>query len=477
MIISFFLNLNLYKYLITSKYMTSITDNILQAYTETNYLHPGSIHTIKSIVKVTANDSLIKTNLSKIENVCLIILIDSSLSMTGEKLDIIKMSINYILQNISSECFISLIDFNHTTHVLSKVPLKTTLENVTLLQSMLKKITASGNTDITGALMVGMEQLEQFSETNNIYGEIILMTDGRHNRGISWERANDYLRTIMIKVKFPVHTFSIGEEPNALELIKFSSKSAGGKYAHMESCKEIPQVFGEFIGGIKSRVYTNCVLEFNAYQGTRFVSISGVECFNDELEPGKKYKFYIGSLAAGSSKTFLLTLSIRDTDESFYQDLFTAEFKTEKTKAFATVNINRRLNIGPPSTEIIKEIANAVIRNITTIAIKTAAALADAGHFTEAVDKIKSQINEITKTNDTSKFTMTLIDELKIIQQHVSSQSNYSTGRNNTYSKYSSHLTQDSLSYTTPAQEREGGVVCTYVAANTLLLPDLDNQQ
>lgn len=451
----------------------------LEAQPEITFANGDHVHNIQSVIKITAcaNDHMSM----KISNTCLILLVDSSGSMYGEKLDTVKMSINYLLDNVSSDCFVSVITFDSVIRELTSEPIRTTEDNIDIFHEKLRNITAIGNTNITDALLAGVRQLVTFKANNNIPTEIVLMTDGRHNTGSTWESIIGPVGVTMKGVKYPIHTFSIGNEPDASRLISFSNSSAGGYYFHIENTDSVSRVFGEFIGGIKSRLLSQCMLKLEAFNGTRIIRITGVECYQENITHNKLYKLYPGSINANATKTLLVTLSIRAvTDDEKtqlidgWQKLIQCTLSSDNTILTTTMKINRlNHHTCGQSQEILLDISDAVIRDRVTRAIKSASALADAQKFKEASACINSQIIflETERNSISAKFVAELLTQLYAIKDEFATRDKYAKSRNNVYSLISSHGNQHLGPYITMAERNEGDAASTHVVDSLNSVP------
>jgi len=167
---------------------------------------------------------------------CIIMIADTSGSM-GEtcdnsngvekmgftRLDLVKHTMNTIVESLSSEDMIALVEFNSRARALTKL-VNSTDHNKKGLKDMISKLRADGGTNIWDALRVSLELSKQISSKV----EILLFTDGESNenppRGII-PTLKDYIMTNQSNVS--IHTYGFGNNINSKLLYEISSEKNG----------------------------------------------------------------------------------------------------------------------------------------------------------------------------------------------------------------------------------------------------------
>lgn len=167
---------------------------------------------------------------------CIIMIADTSGSM-GEtcdnsngvermgftRLDLVKHTMNTIVESLSSEDMIALVEFNSRAKALTRL-VPSTNTNKSQLKDMISNLRADGGTNIWDALRVSLELSKQISSKV----EILLFTDGESNenppRGII-PTLKDYIQ--FNKSNVSIHTYGFGNNINSKLLYEISSEKNG----------------------------------------------------------------------------------------------------------------------------------------------------------------------------------------------------------------------------------------------------------
>ncbi len=104
----------------------------------------------------------------------IVLLLDTSLSMYGDKLARAVEAIDFFLHNLAPEDEFNLILFNDEADVLSAEPLKAIAENVEEALRFVKDSSLGGGTNLKRGLQTALEQAEKFSNGEQ---EIVLISD------------------------------------------------------------------------------------------------------------------------------------------------------------------------------------------------------------------------------------------------------------------------------------------------------------
>lgn len=240
-----------------------------------------------------------------IENVAMVVIVDTSGSMNGCGIAEAKSSVGYILDNISSSCYISVIAFEGSVHEITAGLVEATRENIDCVRRSVDNIIAIGSTNLAGALIAGCKQAIAFADKQRLPVNILVITDGCHNVGESIQNARVMIRDSGI----PLHAYSIGSDPDAKALLSLVSESPGGRYEHIEKASYISLTFKSFVCELKSRYVNNCIVTFNACIGVRVKSIDGP--YRANAQNNKTVTYNLGHLPSGVTKAFLLRLSVR----------------------------------------------------------------------------------------------------------------------------------------------------------------------
>merc|ERR1712167_390411 len=102
--------------------------------------------------------------------------------MQGEKLDLVKQAVRFIIDEMTPADRLSLVTFNSDAE--RKLPLnKMDGAGKDGATQAMMRLTAGGGTQILGGLECGVAVMEQRRQRNPV-GAILLLTDGRNNSPI-----------------------------------------------------------------------------------------------------------------------------------------------------------------------------------------------------------------------------------------------------------------------------------------------------
>jgi Mg-chelatase subunit ChlD len=456
----------------------------LAACAEEVFLDMDKIHMVNALVTIRCLDQN-HTPTPMMPASHFIIALDTSGSMMGSKLSAMKSCILYFLNSLAPTlphpmvyhgktangsgepaqsitaptCHVSLIQFASQVNLLTPTPVKADHDGIRLLAERVNGLTTSGCTNITGAIERALS-ITCASEPTHI----ILITDGQHNEGPSWDSL--FSKDLSVAA---IHTFSIGPEPEAIQLIRVSGRSSGGHYSHMQSIDQEhlsleKGVFGAFINVLKTQIYCDCTLKITAMKGTRILNITGVSCANEVQTASKKYIYHIGSLCAGYKKLFLCELSVNRTDTRGQQTLIKAALRSRdggndrpSLAVSTTVSVERRdgdTQLSPrPSGELLVlrlEIYEAKQYSLMLSTIEQAMNYAETKQFSAAYDIINNTIRWFEAGGPSKRSTIQMyINELCNIRDSFATDESFACNRNKNYAVMASHAYQYGDVYTT----------------------------
>jgi hypothetical protein len=139
-----------------------------------------------------------------------VFLIDISASMrVDSKLMFVQATIEYLLSKLNERQTISLVTFNHEVRSLVTL-LPCSPENKKVIVDLVKKLEASGSTNISEALFTGTSILARRANVDRSIGSLMLFTDGLSNQGPSTESTLSSLKDVQLPPGCIFNTFGLG---------------------------------------------------------------------------------------------------------------------------------------------------------------------------------------------------------------------------------------------------------------------------
>jgi len=151
------------------------------------------------------------------------LVIDRSGSMRNEKIEQVKEAALQIIAGLQADEAFNIIIYNNTVQWFSETPVIKTAETQNAARRYIEGMTATGGTNIHGALAAALGQ----APTEGMLPIILFLTDGLPTVGQTSELA---IRELVVKTnphKRRVFTFGVGFDVNAPLLEKVASESRG----------------------------------------------------------------------------------------------------------------------------------------------------------------------------------------------------------------------------------------------------------
>ncbi|KAI3902588.1 hypothetical protein MKW92_004009 [Papaver armeniacum] len=232
----------------------------------------------------------------------LVTVLDVSGSMHGEKIQLLKRAMRFVIQNLGPSDRLSVVSFSHNAYRLFPLLLMTDSGKQRALHAV-NSMFASGMTNIVEGLKMGTKVIEDRSHKNTVCS-IMLLSDG--------EDTCTYVKTINFKeisnVQIPVHTFGFGADHDSVMLHSIA-ESSKGTFSFIEDEGVIQDAFAQRIGGLLSVAVQNlqvhiksldlCISQLKA--GSYSTSLTG------ENQVGS---VDIGDLYADEERDFLVLVNI-----------------------------------------------------------------------------------------------------------------------------------------------------------------------
>jgi len=193
----------------------------------------------------------------EVENKNLLLVVDTSGSMSGDKMKYAKKALKYVVGRLNEGDKFNVIRFSSGVDYYKNAPVFATEENVKKALAYVDELYASGGTAIDEALKEALKQAD--SKLPNM---IVFMTDGRPTVGeteIS-EIVKNSVKNNTKKVK--IFSFGIGDDLNAVLIDKISDKN-NGTSDFIKPGAEIEAVISSFYDKVAFPVLTDIKLKIN----------------------------------------------------------------------------------------------------------------------------------------------------------------------------------------------------------------------
>lgn len=206
----------------------------------------------------------------------LIAVIDKSGSMSGEKIDLVKKTIEFVLTQLQARDRLSVVTFSDNAVVefgLTRMDAGAKAD----ASVRVKRISTDGSTNLSGGLFAGLEQVRKSKISSKEVTSVLLLTDGEANRGITdptqlLASLEQLLKTISVPVS--IYTMGYGASHNE-SLLKSLAGAAHGLYYFLADEEKIAESFADCLGGLVSVVAQNIQLTVKPLSGVNGVRLLG----------------------------------------------------------------------------------------------------------------------------------------------------------------------------------------------------------
>ena len=388
----------------------------------------------------------------------LVAVIDRSGSMIGEKLELVKKVLHFVVSHLKYFDRLGIVIYDNNVQEIAPLT-KVTQTNRIQLDGSIDKIYGDGSTNLSGGLIKGMTMMKERSGEMADVASVLLFTDGKANAGIT---DTDTLVTAMNNLygktkSFTINTFGFGSDHN-VEMLKKISLTGNGLYYFIQNTEQIPEVFTNCLGGLLSTVAQNISVCIETCSGALLNKILSKD--KPELSDGnKKGKVSMGDLQSEEEHDILVELSLPETEESttssnVYAKITLSYFNVIKKNidsATTEVSVPRCSNPGKLTTSLEVDEQRNRIKAIESLA--KAAEMAEKGRLEEARNIISH--SQKTITTSSSRFTpkvSSLNSDLSSAMEGLSDPISYRKYGKSTFATLGdSHSSQRSTSLQSPS--------------------------
>lgn len=361
--------------------------------------------------------------------------IDVSGSMMGEKLDLVKKTLNHMVEVLTPGDRFGIVSFSDNARLILPL-LSMDSEGKSTAQKKILSLNIEGSTNISDALRLSIQNLISNNNSPNEVRSIILFTDGLANMGITntegilsdinktkntiansrpksknsifscfGRKKNSPLtetsETKPSEKEFSIQSFGFGSDHDAV-MLRTIAESKGGMYFFVENTDQISTLFANCLGGLVSCVASKIELEVESCSEVVISKVySGFKV--NTIENNKKYSFNFFDLQAEERRDVLFELKLPSSSETpdflalklslSYMNLLIPDHPIKNIQLLAY--IPRKNESNPDQTED-KEITENFMRFQSAEAIQKAMELGKKKDFEGAKELIAQVKQDIT---------------------------------------------------------------------------------
>lgn len=405
-------------------------------------------------------------------SVDLIAVLDRSGSMGVAKLQAVKDTTTFLVQQMSSQDRLGVVSFDD--QVIVNFPLRPmNHENKKVVEAAISGISAGGGTNLSGGLFKGIDQLQQSavaeqasetSETSEPHASptdagpsqhsgqsqrvrtVFLFTDGQATTGVTNNERLKQILSVMLQnaISPTIYCFGYGNNysTDALDSI---SQAGQGSSCFIEDAEAIPGALASALGGLMSMSAQNVELTFTPEAG---VSIKEIDTsFPTTMQSGS-HIVTVGDLYAEERKDILVKLQIdalnepRNEQEVVKLSLRCLNLGQGRMQQSDNTAVVGRPAQVPEGTAANLQVQEAVLRLSTAKAIRDAVAKADAHDFAGARNLLTDQLSQLQVSPHQSEVITALGQDVQQVLDGYRHSGLMPTSRNANLAMSRSHASQ-----------------------------------
>jgi len=386
-----------------------------------------SVKAVKEVVKQAA--------------VGLTCVLDRSGSMSGPRIALVKATSQFIIDQTGPGDALSFVTYSSDVRVDLPLTLMSPAAKA-FAHSTVQRIRADGGTALFDGLMSGMKgQMESLVQDSKRVSAVFLCTDGQANEGPQTaDEILPRLTSLQKTVSSPlvVHTFGFGHGHSA-ELLEAIAEAQSGTYYYIATPDDIPQGFGDALGGLLSVVAKNIKLRVEAEGGVQIKELLSGGRKSGAAADTSSASF--ADMYAEESRECLLKVSVPAAEVAAggaaaatpvlrVHMEYTDPVSGAVVKEVVPVSISRVMGEVPAGEQVPDETVLATMARFATVkALSEAEKLEEAGKLKEAAAVLSSHkavlqgYKQSRQASEGLKVTLGVYEaQTKMVEEHMQPQ-------------------------------------------------------
>ncbi|MCL7051912.1 hypothetical protein MKW94_005951 [Papaver nudicaule] len=193
----------------------------------------------------------------------LVTVLDTSGSMRGERLEKMKIAMEFLVKKLGHNDRLSVVSFNRRGEKLCPLRQINDVSREAIIDQV-RDLTARGTTNTESGLRLALKILEDRRYTQKRGGAIMLMSDGMEDAGSS-NAASVPVSNV------PVYTFAFGRDSDHQVLSHIAAKSNGGMFAAVPDSDSLNVAFSMALAGLLHVAIDDLTLTIAPKNGSQLI--------------------------------------------------------------------------------------------------------------------------------------------------------------------------------------------------------------
>lgn len=352
----------------------------------------------KAIVKVSL-DGIRRERAQSRPPVNLVVVLDRSGSMSGEKIVQAKAAAIEALNRLAADDIFSLIAFDNSAQTI--IP-ATRIGDGEALESKIRKIGIGGSTALFAGVSQGASELRKHIEDPRYIHRIILLSDGQANQGPSSPAELGRLGSGLVKEGISVTTVGLGLGYDEDLMTRLALRSDGNTY-FVEGASDLSRIFTAELGEVLNIVARRVVIKIEFPDSVRPIRFIG----RDGSIDGQNAVVTLNQIYGGQEKYALIEVEVPARDDGTQCTIVNANVVFEDPVSQKTASLSARQDARfSADKELVISSANQRVQtdyasNLVAVTKEKAIALLDAGDKNEAARIMAAEASGLSSLGST----------------------------------------------------------------------------
>jgi Ca-activated chloride channel family protein len=233
----------------------------------------------------------------------LVVVLDRSGSMQGQKIDDARRAIVQLMEHLTPKDRLSLVTYSNRVDALSGLMPMDHAHRIHLANAV-GHVHAGGGTNLGGGLQKGIETLMQIRGDGR-QRKVILISDGLANQGITDPNELGRMASAAVEHNFSISSVGVGHDFNEMLMTRLADHGAG-RYYFLENPKAFARVFKEEYRAARKVAAAGLEVKVPMPDGVRLTHAGGYPVTNTNGWA----VFYPGDLLSGQERNLFLTFKV-----------------------------------------------------------------------------------------------------------------------------------------------------------------------
>lgn len=272
----------------------------------------GSNQPVSLSLTLNAADILGPESDSSANSVDLVMVLDRSGSMNGDKIRYARQAVLNLLEQLGAEDRFALVSYSDEVRLESSL-VPVTPANLARLQKTVSRIEPGGCTNLGAGLREGLNLIPADRGRKNA-ARLILISDGLANRGVTDVKTLSNMASAAVEREFSVSTVGVGADFNEYLMTSLADCGAG-RYYFLNNPAAFARTFENECRQTRLMAVSGISIQVPASDGLRLSHAAG---YPIEYKDGEAV-FYPGTLGSGQSRNLFLSFQIPTDSPATYR--------------------------------------------------------------------------------------------------------------------------------------------------------------